>query len=71
MLDGLSELARITWREPNKVARTYGASQTFAIGEVLSHPKFGCGTVVASTANRIDVEFPDGKRTLVHVPPKK
>ena len=53
------------------MARTYGASQTFAIGELIAHPKFGCGTVVASISNRIEVEFPDGKRTLVHVPPKR
>jgi hypothetical protein len=70
LLDSLSELARVAWQEPDKVARSYGASQTFAVGERISHPKFGCGTVVASIANRIEVEFPDGKRTLVHVPPK-
>jgi hypothetical protein len=71
LLDGISELARIAWQERAKVARTYGASQTFAIGELIAHPKFGEGTVVASMSNRIDVEFPDGKRTLIHVPPKR
>jgi hypothetical protein len=71
LLDGVSELARIAWQEPDKLVRNYGASQTFAIGELIAHPKFGCGTVVAAASNRIDVEFPDGKRTLVHVPAKR
>jgi hypothetical protein len=71
LVDALGEVARIAWQDPEKVARSYAASQTFAVGELISHPKFGCGTVVASNANRIDVEFPEGKRTLVHVPPKR
>ena len=71
LLDGVSELARIVWQEPEKLARNYGASQTFEIGELIAHPKFGRGTVVGSTANRIEVEFADGKRTLIHVPPKR
>lgn len=71
LFDGLSEVAAIAWQQPGKVARTYAASQTFAIGDLIAHPKFGTGTVVASVANRVDVEFPEGKRTLVHVPPRR
>jgi hypothetical protein len=38
---------------------------------VIEHPKFGRGTIVSMLANRIDVEFGDGKHTLVHVPPRR
>jgi hypothetical protein len=48
----------------------YSATRTFAVGDVISHPKFGQGTVVSRLAQRIDVEFADGKHTLVHVAPR-
>jgi hypothetical protein len=68
LLDGLVETSRLAWRAPEKLARTYGASQTFAVGELIEHPKFGRGTVKAIQGQRIDVEFDDGKHTLVHKP---
>lgn len=71
LLDSVTELARITWRVPEQTVHTYGASKTFAIGDLIEHPKFGRGTVTGSLAQRIDVEFPDGKHTLVHVPPRR
>jgi len=71
LLDGLTELARITWRAPEQTVHAYGASKTFAIGDLIEHPKFGRGAVVGSLAQRIDVEFPDGMHTLVHVPPRR
>lgn len=71
LLAGLTELARLSWRAAERIARPYAASQTFAVGELIEHPKFGRGTVVACAAKRIDVEFADGKVTLVHVPPAK
>jgi hypothetical protein len=71
VLESLAELARIAWRTAERAARPYAASQTFAIGELIEHPKFGRGTVVARDAKRIEVEFADGKHTLVHVPPSK
>jgi hypothetical protein len=37
---------------------------------VLDHPKFGRGSVVSTAAQRIEVEFADGKRALVHAPRK-
>jgi hypothetical protein len=67
-LDGLAEMSRITWKAPEKVVRTYGASQTFAVGELIEHPKFGRGTVKSILGQRIDVEFESGKVTLVHKP---
>jgi hypothetical protein len=71
LLDNLTELAHLAWQAPEKPVRTYAASQTFAIGDLIEHPKFGRGTVKAAAFARIDVEFADGNHTLVHVPPKK
>jgi hypothetical protein len=71
LLDSVTELARITWRAPEQTVHAYGASKTFAIGDLIEHPKFGRGTVTGSLAGRIDVEFPDGMHTLVHVPPRR
>jgi hypothetical protein len=66
LLDGLAELARLTWRAPEVAARPYGISQTYAVGDVIEHPKFGRGTVVTVAGQRIEVEFADGKKPLVH-----
>lgn len=71
LIGSIGELARITWRAAERIARPYAASQTFAVGELISHPKFGLGTVISLEARRMDVEFPDGMHTLVHVPPAK
>jgi len=70
LLESLSELARIAWRIPAQPVHPYAASRTFAVGDLIDHPKFGRGTVVARVAQRIDVEFPDGKHTLAHVAPR-
>ena len=66
LADGITELAHLTWRAAEKPVRPYAASQRFAVGDVVEHPKFGRGTVVASLTQRIEVEFADGKYTLVH-----
>lgn len=71
LLVSLTELAGLAWRAPERPVRTYAASQTFAVGDLIDHPKFGRGSVISCAAQRIDVEFADGKHTLVHVPPKK
>ena len=71
LLGSLTELARLSWRAAERPVRPYAASQTFAVGELLEHPKFGRGTVISCMARRIDVEFSDGMHTLVHVPPVK
>jgi hypothetical protein len=70
LLESLGELARITWRVPERPVLPYAASRTFAVGDLIEHPKFGRGTVVARLASRIDVEFADGKHTLAHVAPR-
>ncbi|HTL34976.1 MAG TPA: hypothetical protein VL326_17725 [Kofleriaceae bacterium] len=70
LLGGLTQCAQLAWSAPAIVARPYSAVQTFAVGETITHPKFGQGTVAAVVRNKIDVEFETGKVTLVHAPPK-
>ena len=70
LLESLSELARIKWRIPAQPVQPYAASRTFAVGDLIEHPKFGRGTVVSRVAQRIEVEFPDGKHTLAHAAPR-
>ncbi len=71
LLQTISELAHLAWRAAEAVARPYAASQTFVVGELVDHPKFGRGAVVATSIQRVDVEFADGKHTLVHARPAK
>jgi len=71
LLDSLTELLRITWRVPEQTALPYAASRTFAVGDVIDHPKFGRGKVTATVLKRIDVEFADGSYTLAHAPPPR
>lgn len=71
LLDSLSDLLRIAWRAPEQTALSYAASATFAVGDVIDHPKFGRGKVIATVLKRIDVEFATGTHTLVHAPPSK
>lgn len=65
LLDGLSDTIPIAWRAPEIQARPYSATQKFAVGDHLEHPKFGRGSVVSVLNGRMEVEFPDGKYTLV------
>lgn len=71
VLDSLTDLARLAWRVPEQPVRPYAANQTFAVGDLLEHPKFGRGSVISCLAQRIEVEFADGKHTLVHLRPNK
>lgn len=68
LVDSLTDLLRIAWRTPVQTALPYAASRSFAIGDVIDHPKFGRGKVIASTGKRIDVEFTAGVHTLAHTP---
>jgi len=71
VVDSLTQLVPIRWRSPERPVHPYSAKMTFAVGDLIDHPKFGRGAVVSCLASRIDVEFPDGKHTLVHVPPRR
>ncbi|MBA3541006.1 MAG: hypothetical protein H0T79_15455 [Deltaproteobacteria bacterium] len=67
LLESLTQLSPFAWRAPERPVRAYAASQTFAVGDLLEHPKFGRGSVISCLAQRIEVEFADGLHTLVHV----
>jgi hypothetical protein len=46
--------------------RAYSPKSTFAVDETLSHPTFGRGFVSAVRADKIDVTFSAGVKTLIH-----
>ena len=71
LVDSLAELSRVVWRAAERPARAYAPTETFAVGDLLDHPKFGRGSVISCLAQRIDVEFADGKHTLIHMRPGK
>jgi len=66
LLESLTELSQLAWLLPQQEARPYAASETFAVGQLVDHPKFGRGTVKTVAVQRIEVEFSDGMVTLVH-----
>jgi hypothetical protein len=66
LVDHLADLADLKWSAPELPVRPYGISHTFAVGELIEHPKFGRGTVKTANAKQVEVEFPDGVHTLVH-----
>jgi hypothetical protein len=71
LLESLTDLLPIAWRAPAQPALPYAASRTFAVGDIIDHPKFGRGKVIAIVLKRIDVEFADGTHTLAHAPPSR
>lgn len=71
LLDSITDLVRIAWRAPVQTALPYSASRTFAVGDLIDHPKFGRGKVIARAMKRIDVEFETGTHTLAHTPPSR
>jgi len=66
LVAAVTELAPIAWRVTEQAARKYAATQAFAVGDRIDHPKFGIGSVKSVTPQRIEVEFDDGPHTLVH-----
>jgi hypothetical protein len=50
--------------EPPAIA--YSPSTKFAVDDRVAHPKFGTGVVRAVAGTKVDIEFPSGRRTLVH-----
>ena len=48
-------------------ARAYSIAERFKVGELISHPSFGLGAVMAERDRiKIEVLFPDGPRVLIH-----
>ena len=70
LLASLAELAGLAWLPREMPVRAYSPFETFAVGDVIDHSKFGRGTVQVATAKNVEVEFPDGKYTLVHARPR-
>ena len=47
-------------------SRSYNMRENFEVGEVISHPMFGVGKVVAiKDNNKIEVKFPGGLKVLL------
>ncbi len=59
-----------TWAEveskPEGSFVAFALSSRYAKGDLISHPKFGRGVVVAAEPTRIEVLFQDGKKKLGH-----
>jgi len=46
--------------------RPYSATETYAAGAFVEHPRYGVGRVEDARGTKIDVRFDDGVRTLIH-----
>lgn len=51
--------------DPNKPRRKYAASERFARGELVEHPKFGVGVVTGTEPGKAVILFESGVRKLV------
>lgn len=47
-------------------ARTYSIRDTYAVDDVIDHPTFGLGLVVAVRQDKVDVSFKQEEKVLVH-----
>ena len=50
----------------NVARRVYNMRETFEVGQVIDHNKFGAGVVEALVDRKIRVIFNDGERLLIH-----
>lgn len=59
-----------TWAEvegkPDESFVPFVLSSRYAKGDLIRHPKFGKGMVIAAEPTRIEVIFQDGKKKLGH-----
>ena len=61
------EYAKLMAEKDSSAARRYSPKGAFDAGEVLLHPKFGTGVIVAARGtNKLDVLFPEGEKVLIH-----
>lgn len=51
--------------DPARTRRKYGATEKFARGELVEHPKFGVGVVTGLEPGRVAILFESGARKLV------
>jgi hypothetical protein len=47
-------------------AKKYSPRETFVVDDVLEHPTFGIGLVIAVRVDKVDVSFKQDTKTLVH-----
>ncbi|MBA3714096.1 MAG: hypothetical protein H0W76_16830 [Pyrinomonadaceae bacterium] len=47
-------------------ARSYSPGETFTVGDVIDHSKFGFGEVMDVRSGKIEVKFGGERRTLIH-----
>jgi hypothetical protein len=52
--------------DPRKPMRSYAIAESFAIGDQITHPKFGDGVVCGVEDTKIRVNFAEGTKTLLH-----
>jgi hypothetical protein len=59
-----------TWADVESKPETsfvaFALSSRYAKGDLITHPKFGKGLVLAAEPTRIEVLFQDGKKKLGH-----
>ncbi|MBS2013571.1 MAG: hypothetical protein JST00_11825 [Deltaproteobacteria bacterium] len=58
-------LMKLRWTRPAQPVEPYSPERSFALGDRVSHPKFGIGEVVRRLDAKIEVRFERGVRTLV------
>lgn len=62
--------SRVEWERRVRsggVFRRYSITDTFSVGDLISHKKFGEGYVVSLIGEgKVTIAFVDGERTLVH-----
>lgn len=51
--------------DPSRTRRKYSATEKFAMGELVDHPKFGVGVVTGLEPGRVAILFESGSRKLV------
>lgn len=47
-------------------ARRYSPRDTYAVDDVVDHPTFGLGLVLAVRGDKVDISFKQTQKTLVH-----
>lgn len=70
---GAAAKAGPTWEQRMKDinvvgARKYSPKTCFGLDDVIDHPTFGLGVVIANRADKIDVAFKGADKTLVNGP---
>lgn len=63
--------AAVSWEDKFKGkdlsrARKYSIRDTYAVDDVIDHPTFGLGLVVAVRQDKVDVSFKQEEKVLVH-----